>query len=107
MRIDKLLWFLRFARTRSLAQKWVDEGHIRRNGKRVERTGQPTAVGDILTLPLRSGTVLVIELLALPVRRGPPAEARECYRMLDGSADFAIAGLSSELPDGPEGEYRP
>jgi ribosome-associated heat shock protein Hsp15 len=106
VRIDKLLWFLRFAKTRSLAQKWVDEGHIRRNGKRVERTGQPTAIGDVLTLPLRSG-VLVIELLTMPNRRGPPAEARECYRVLDGRADFAIAGPISDLPNGPEGEYRP
>lgn len=97
MRIDKLLWFLRFAKTRGLAQKWVDEGHIRRNGKRVERTGQPTAVGDILTLPLRGG-VLVIELLSLPARRGPPPEARECYRVLDGDRDFAIAGRRNELP---------
>ena len=105
MRIDKLLWFLRFAKTRGLAQKWVDEGHIRRNGKRVERTGQPTATGDILTLPLHSG-VLVIELLTLPTRRGPPAEARECYRVLDGGRDFAIAGPRSEPPEGPEGEYR-
>ena len=106
MRIDKLLWFLRFAKTRGLAQKWVDEGHIRRNGKRVERTGQSTAIGDVLTLPLRDG-VLVIELLALPNRRGPAAEARECYRVLDGRADFAIAGPISDLPNGPEGEYRP
>ncbi len=106
MRIDKLLWFLRFARTRGLAQKWVDEGHIRRNGIRVERTGQATAVGDILTLPLRSG-VLVIELLSLPARRGPAAEARECYRVLDGERNFAIAGRSNEPPERPEGEYRP
>ncbi|QZP08631.1 S4 domain-containing protein [Caenibius sp. WL] len=106
MRIDKLLWFLRFAKTRGLAQKWVDEGHIRRNGNRVERTGQPTAVGDILTLPLRGG-VLVIELLSLPARRGPAAEARECYRVLDGERNFAIAERSNEPPEGPEGEYRP
>lgn len=107
MRIDKLLWFLRFAKTRGLAQKWVDEGHIRRNGNRIERTGQSTAVGDILTLPLRNGNVLVIELLTMPTRRGPAVEARECYRVLDGSADFAIAGLRSDLPAGPEGEHRP
>ncbi|AZI35987.1 heat shock protein 15 [Caenibius tardaugens NBRC 16725] len=105
MRIDKLLWFLRFAKTRGLAQKWVKEGHIRRNSKRVERTDQPTAMGDILTLPLRGG-VVVIELLALPTRRGPASEARECYRVLDGATDFAIAGQRNELPEGPEGDYR-
>jgi ribosome-associated heat shock protein Hsp15 len=103
MRIDRLLWFLRFAKTRSLAQKWVEEGHIRRNGKRVDRCGQPIAVGDILTLPLRSG-VAVIELTEMPARRGPPGEARDCYRVLDGGRDFAIAPartLSPEEEDRP------
>ena len=37
MRIDKLLWYLRLAKTRSIAQRLVAEGHIRRNGARVDR----------------------------------------------------------------------
>lgn len=90
MRIDRLLWFLRFAKSRSLAQKWVGEGHIRRNGERVERLDQKIALGDILTLPLMRGT-RVIELTAMPKRRGPAEEARECYRVLDAAGNFAIA----------------
>ena len=31
LRIDRLLWFLRFSKSRSLAQKWVADGHFRRN----------------------------------------------------------------------------
>jgi ribosome-associated heat shock protein Hsp15 len=103
MRIDRLLWFLRFAKTRSLAQKWVAEGHIRRNGTRIDRTSQPIAIGDVLTLPLHSG-VVVIQLTAMPVRRGPPQEARDCYQVLDGGRDFAIApaqALSREGEDRP------
>ena len=84
MRLDRLLWFLRFARTRSGAQRWIGEGHIRRNGERVTRQDQAIAVGDVLTLPLRS-RVLPIEILALPTRRGPPAEASACYRPLDAT----------------------
>jgi ribosome-associated heat shock protein Hsp15 len=99
MRIDKLLWFLRFARTRGVAQKWVAEGHIRRNGARVERVHQPVEPGDVLTLPL-ARKVVVIEILSLPARRGPAEEARACYRELDGSASFAIAGGESEPPEG-------
>ena len=98
MRIDRLLWFLRFAKTRSLAQKWVGEGHIRRNGKRIDRTGQPIAVGDVLTLPLHSG-VIVIQLTAMPTRRGPPQEARDCYSVLDGGQDFAIAPARISSPE--------
>lgn len=90
MRIDRLLWFLRFAKSRNLAQKWVSEGHIRRNGERVERLDLKIAPGDVLTLPLRQG-IVVIELTAMPKRRGPAEEARECYRVLDAAGNFAIA----------------
>lgn len=97
MRIDRLLWFLRFAKSRGLAQKWIGEGHIRRNGARVIRLDQPVATGDVLTLPL-GRHVRVIEILALPARRGPAEEARACYRELDAGAAIAIAGGKSE-PD--------
>lgn len=101
LRIDKLLFFLRFARSRSLAQALAATGHIRVAGRRIERASHPIAVGDVVTLPLGAG-VLVFELLALPLRRGPAAEARACYRPigskppnepapLDDVAAFAIA----------------
>jgi ribosome-associated heat shock protein Hsp15 len=100
MRLDRLLWFLRFARSRSAAQRWIAEGHIRRNGERVVRQDQPIAVGDVLTLPLRS-RVLPIEILALPTRRGPAAEARGCYRPLDERDAIAIAGAGTAPEEGP------
>jgi ribosome-associated heat shock protein Hsp15 len=92
MRLDRLLFHLRFARSRSLAQRWIAEGHIRRNGERVVRQDQPVAAGDVLTLPLKR-EVLVIEVVALPARRGPASEARRCYRPLD-------AGGAKRLADG-------
>ena len=90
MRLDRLLWFLRLAKTRTAAQALVDEGHIRLNGHRVERTARRIAVGDVLVLPLPQG-VRVIEVLALPARRGPPAEAQACYRVLDAQGGLPIA----------------
>jgi len=99
MRLDRLLWFLRFARSRSTAQRWIAEGHIRRNGERVLRQDQAIAVGDILTLPLRA-KVLPIEIIALPGRRGPPAEARTFYRPLDGAGAIALAGLETAPEEG-------
>jgi len=95
MRIDRLLWFLRFSKSRSLAQKWVGEGHFRRNGVRVEKLDQAVAVGDVLTLPLPN-RVSVIEILSLPTRRGPAEEARSCYRELDAGKPMDIAGGTSE-----------
>ena len=82
MRIDRLLCHLRFTRTRGAAQRLVEEGHIRRNGERVLRASRDVVVGDVLTPPLGK-TVHLIEVLALPERRGPPREAQDCYRVLD------------------------
>ena len=76
---------LRFSRTRSAAQKLVEEGHIRLNGERVVRVSRDVAVGDVLTLPLGKA-VRLVEVLALPDRRGPPRDAQECYRELDPGA---------------------
>jgi ribosome-associated heat shock protein Hsp15 len=94
MRLDRLLHCLRFAKTRGAAQRWIAEGHIRRNGARVTRQDQPVAVGDVLTLPLRA-KVVPIEILGLPTRRGPAAEAQACYRPLDAGDAIAIAGAKS------------
>lgn len=90
MRIDKLLWFLRLAKTRVVAQALVGEGHIRLNGKRIEKCSVAIQAGDVLVLPLPRG-VTVIEVLALPTRRGPAAEAQSCYRTLDERAAVPLA----------------
>jgi ribosome-associated heat shock protein Hsp15 len=94
-RIDKLLWFLRFAPTRSLAQDWVADGHIRLNGRRIDRASTAIRVGDVLVLPLRSG-VRVIEILALPNRRGPATEAQGCYRVLDAIGQPPLASPQTD-----------
>ena len=90
MRIDKLLWQLRLTKTRALAQTLVATGYVRRNGTRVIRASQDVAQGDTLTVPLPAG-VRVIEVIALPARRGPAAEAQACYRTLDRADESAIA----------------
>lgn len=78
MRIDKLLWFLRLAPTRSAAQAMVATGHIRLDGRRVERASTVVRVGALLVLP-GPPRIRVVRLASLPARRGPPAEAAACY----------------------------
>ena len=97
MRIDKLVWFLRFAASRNLAQQWIEQGHFRLNRRRIDKPGYAVKPGDVLTLPLRSH-VLVIELLGLPERRGPAEEAQACYRVLDGGSANPIAPEQTQLP---------
>jgi ribosome-associated heat shock protein Hsp15 len=101
MRIDRLLFNLRFAKSRTLAQRWIGEGHIRRNGERVLRQDLAIAVGDVLTLPL-AREVRVIELLTLPMRRGPASEARACYRPLDAGGAKRIAGERQAEGEAPQ-----
>ncbi|MEO6152442.1 MAG: S4 domain-containing protein [Croceibacterium sp.] len=105
MRLDKLLFDLRFAKTRGAAQRWIREGHMRRNGERVVRQDLAIVLGDVLTLPLSQ--VMVIELLAMPQRRGPANEARACYRVLDGALD-GLGAKAIGAPQGlPEGTVEP
>ncbi len=98
MRIDKLLWFLRLAPTRTAAHDWVTDGHFRLNGRRVEKPSAAVAAGDVITVPLHSG-VRIIEVVTLPARRGPAAEARDCYRTLDERGANPIAAEQSHSPE--------
>jgi ribosome-associated heat shock protein Hsp15 len=100
MRIDKLLWYLRLAASRTSAQAWVAEGHIRLNGRRIERPSVLVRLGDVVVLPMRGG-VSVIELVALPIRRGPAIEARDCYRVLDAATNSPLAGLHLDSGGSP------
>ena len=84
MRIDRLLVYLRFARTRSAAQALISAHALRRNRQHVLRPSEQARIGDVLTLAV-GDSIRVIELLALPDRRGPPAHARSHYREVDGS----------------------
>ncbi|MFN3517125.1 MAG: RNA-binding S4 domain-containing protein [Novosphingobium sp.] len=99
MRIDKLLWFLRLAGSRSFAQAWVLDGHIRLNGRRIEKPSVAVGPGDILTLPLR-GEVRIVQVETLPTRRGPASEAQACYRVLDASTANPIAAGKDHSPQG-------
>ncbi len=83
MRIDLFLHRIRLVKSRTLAQALVEEGTTRIDGRRVMKPSDAVRVGSVLALPLR-GRVRVIRVLALPDRRGPPAEARAAYREIDG-----------------------
>jgi ribosome-associated heat shock protein Hsp15 len=82
LRIDRFLYFIRLVKSRTLAQAVIEAGHARIDGKRVEKSSEDVRVGSMIALPLR-GRVRVLEVLDLPKRRGPAAEARTCYREVD------------------------
>ena len=91
LRIDKFLWFARIAKTRSEAQALAEGGRIRLGGRVIDRAHALVRVGDVLSFAQR-GVVRVLRVDALPVRRGPPAEARALYAELaEGQASAARA----------------
>lgn len=89
LRIDKLLWYLRLAASRSAAQALAETGHVRLNGRRVERAHTAVRAGDVLTLPW-GGHARIVRVAALPRRRGPPAEARALYEEIAAGSSGAM-----------------
>jgi len=81
VRLDNLLWRLRLAKSRSLAQKMVAKGHIRINRQRATKRHHLVTTGDILTLPI-GNEVRTLEITDLPERRGPARKAQSHYRQI-------------------------
>ncbi len=75
------MFFIRLAKSRTLAQAIIDQGHVRIDGKRVEKSSDEVRAGSIVALPLR-GQVRILRVLELPTRRGPAPEARAYYEEL-------------------------
>lgn len=90
LRLDRLLVYLRLARTRSRARAMIEEGHMRLNSMHVPRSSAEVRVGDVLTFT-QGSEVRIIEVVALPERRGPPLMARSHYRELDRSSEKPLA----------------
>ena len=82
MRLDRYLWFVRIVKKREWAQAMAASGHLRIDGRPVDRAAAPVRVGQVLSFATHGGRVRAIRVLALPTRRGPPAEATGCYQDL-------------------------
>lgn len=81
MRIDKFLFFARLTKTRTEAQQLVATGAVRLDGQRIDRVHAEVRIGATVAM-VRRGQFRVVEVRALPVRRGPAAETRQCYHEL-------------------------
>src|SRR3954468_7152400 len=93
-RLDKWLWFARFAKTRVLAAKLVADGYVRVNGERVASVAKPLAVGDVVTVAA-AHTTAVVRVEALGERRGPAPEARTLYSALGRDDGALVTGRDS------------
>jgi ribosome-associated heat shock protein Hsp15 len=78
IRLDKWLWHARFFKTRSLATREVQAGHVRVNGQRVTKPATTVGQGDALTFA-QGDHIRVVRVLAPGDRRGPAPEAQALY----------------------------
>ncbi|MEX0976320.1 MAG: RNA-binding S4 domain-containing protein [Woeseia sp.] len=76
-RLDRWLWHTRFFKSRALAAESVVAGHVKVNGER-PRSGHRIRIGDRLDI-VRLQERFVVQVTALPERRGPASEALACY----------------------------
>ena len=77
-RLDKWLFFTRLIKSRSLAQKFIEDGALTLNGAPCRSSSQAVKPGDRLTLKL-DRVVRQIEVLKPGERRGPAPEAQTLY----------------------------
>ena len=83
LRIDRWLFYCRFFKTRVLATAAVTGGHVKINGERTI-PGRRVQCGDRVDL-IRERLPYSLEIIDIPDRRGPAAEARQCYVEDDAS----------------------
>lgn len=77
LRLDRWLWFTRFYKTRSEATAAVKGGHVDVNQEPAS-PGHRVQIGDQVELVKHQLTYRFV-VNAIPQRRGPAAEARDCY----------------------------
>jgi ribosome-associated heat shock protein Hsp15 len=88
-RLDKWLWCARFYKTRGLASDAIAGGKVHLNGARV-KPAHRVAIGDRVSVAM-PGITAEFDVLGLPVRRGPAAEAQTHFRETPQSAERRLA----------------
>jgi len=106
LRLDKWLWFARFARSRSACAKLVTGARFRINGQPTEKAHHPIRPGDVLTFAL-GPHIRVIKVIALGMRRGPAPEARLLYEDLDPPKSAVAATPDPAVAQRDDGAGRP
>jgi ribosome-associated heat shock protein Hsp15 len=76
-RIDRWLFGVRLFKSRSAAADAVSGGKVHLNGERV-KASRGIKAGDTVTFT-RGAVEFECVVIAIPVRRGPAAEAARCY----------------------------
>jgi ribosome-associated heat shock protein Hsp15 len=90
LRLDRFLWFARLAKSRTLAQRFIHDGHIRVDGIRAAACSTLIRPGQNIALTMNE-RLRVIRVDAVPTRRGPAIEAASCFTDLVASQPIDAA----------------
>jgi ribosome-associated heat shock protein Hsp15 len=82
LRLDKWLYQARFFKSRNIAAELAAKKKIRINRMVVTKPHYRVRPGDVLTCA-QGKELRVVRVLALGERRGPAAEARTLYELID------------------------
>jgi ribosome-associated heat shock protein Hsp15 len=77
-RIDKWLWHARISKTRTAAQRLVESGYVRLNGRRIDTASQAVKPHDVLTIAF-DDRVRVLKIRGFAPRRGGAPQAQTLY----------------------------
>ncbi len=91
VRIDKWLWAARFYKTRGLAARAIEGGHVKLAGERV-KPSKEVKVGDCLRIHAGEQD-WEVHVLEISDRRGPATVARLLYAETEASLAQRLARL--------------
>lgn len=91
LRLDKFLYFIRFAKSRAKSVALIEAGRMRIDGRPVSSIHDDVRISQTITMAI-GDNVRVIRVLAIPSRRGPAPEARACYEDLIASEPIDAGG---------------
>ena len=105
-RLDKWLFFARMLKSRSLAQGFIEAGHVTVNDRKVTQPSHNVKVGDRIELRLdRRDVVLIVR--SGGERRGPFEEAKRLYEDLSPPPEAQPRLNTFELAQRQPGSGRP
>ena len=87
-RIDKWLYFTRFAKTRATAQEMIEGGHVAVNGEKVLKCSREIKIGDELNI-LRGTVRFYVRVTGFVEKRVGAPVARTAYEQIRDPENLA------------------
>jgi ribosome-associated heat shock protein Hsp15 len=105
-RVDKWLFFARVVKSRTLAGKLAQGGHVRVNGEKISLASREIKVDDVLTISL-DRRIVVYRVLVCGERRGPATEAQLLYEDISPPPPPRATSALDRAPRREPGAGRP